>query len=300
MKTKSKVGLALGGGGARGLAHVGVLKVLEEEQIPIDIIAGTSMGSIIGAMYAQHPNVNALIHRLETFFSSQDYDSLGLKYIVPKKEQNPSFLSHLVKDVTQRIVINMAHSRTGVIKTERLAEAVALLIDDGDIEDTKIPFGCAATDLNGGQTVLFQKGNIREAVTISSSIPGFISPHKWNGRYLTDGGVTAPVPIDEAREMGADIVIGVSVDANMLKDLEDPNILDIISRADQVRGKYLTRLQLSAADIQLHPHIEDVHWSELLRYREFIDSGMQETREKLSRIRNILRKKNSIFRKLFY
>ncbi|MDO9547481.1 MAG: patatin-like phospholipase family protein [Candidatus Marinimicrobia bacterium] len=296
---KSKVGIALGGGGARGLAHVGVLKALEEERIPIYIIAGTSMGSIIGAMYAQYPDVNALIHKLETFFSSQDYESLGLKYIIPKNDQNPSFLNQLVKDVTQRIVINIAHSRTGIIKTERLAEAVALLIDDGDIEDTQIPFGCAATDLNSGQTILFQRGNIREAVTISSSIPGFIPPHKWDGRYLTDGGVTAPVPIDEAREMGADVVIGVSVDANNIQALDDPHILDIISRADQVRGKYLSRYQLSTADVQLHPHIEDAHWSELLRYREFIDSGERETREKLPQIRNILRKKNSIFRKLF-
>ncbi|MBN2602021.1 MAG: patatin-like phospholipase family protein, partial [Candidatus Marinimicrobia bacterium] len=215
------------------------------------------------------------------------------------KEQNPSFLNHLVKDVTQRIVINMAHSRTGVIKTERLGEAIALLIDDGNIEDTKIPFGCAATDLNSGQTVLFRKGNIREAVTISSSIPGFISPHRWDGQYLTDGGVTAPVPINEARQLGAGIVIGVSVDAKILKEMEDPSILDIISRADQVRGKYLTRLQLSMSEIQLHPHIDDVHWSELLRYREFIDAGEREAREKLPEIRNILRKRSSIFRKLF-
>lgn len=296
---KTKVGIALGGGGARGLAHIGILKVLEEETIPIDIITGTSMGSIIGAMYAQHPDIKLLIQKMEHFFSSQDYDSLGLKYIVPKKEQNPSFLNHLVKDVTQRIVINMAHSRTGVIKTERLAEAIALLIDDGNIEDTTIPFGCAATDLNSGQTVLFRKGNIREAVTISSSIPGFISPHRWDGQYLTDGGVTAPVPINEARQLGAGIVIGVSVDAKILKEMEDPSILDIISRADQVRGKYLTRLQLSMSEIQLHPHIDDVHWSELLRYREFIDAGEREAREKLPEIRNILRKRNSIFRKLF-
>jgi len=299
-RIKSKVGIALGGGGARGLAHVGVLKVLEVEQIPIDIIAGTSMGSIIGAMYAQRPDVNVLINKLETFFSSQDYESLGLKYIVPKNDQNPSFLNQLVKDVTQRIVINIAHSRTGIIKTNRLAEAVALLIDDGNIEDTQIPFGCAATDLNSGQTINFREGNIREAVTISSSIPGFISPHKWNGRYLTDGGVTAPVPIDEARAMGADVVIGVSVDANNIQALDAPHILDIISRVDQVRGKYLTRHQLSMADVQIHPRIEDAHWSELLRYREFIEAGIQETREKLPQIRNILRRKNSIFRKLFF
>lgn len=299
MRGRTKVGLALGSGGARGLAHVGVLKVLEAEQIPIDIITGTSMGAIIGAMYAQHPSVAALIEKLETFFTSQDYESLGLKYIVPKNEQNPSFLNQLVKGVTQRIVINIAHSRTGVIKTERLAEAVALLIDDGEIEDTQIPFACAASDLNSGETVLFRQGSIREAVTISSSIPGFIAPHDRNGRYLTDGGVTAPIPIREARQMGADIVIGVSVDANKMKPLDDPNVLEIISRADQVRGKLLTRYLLSTADVALHPLIEDAHWSELLRYREFIEAGVRETREKLPQIRNIFRKKNSIFRRLF-
>lgn len=298
MRGRAKVGLALGGGGARGLAHVGVLKVLETEQIPIDIITGTSMGAIIGAMYAQHPGVEALIEKLETFFNSQDYESLGLKFIVPKNEQNPSFLNQLVKGVTQRIVINIAHSRTGVIKTERLSEAVALLIDDGDIEDTRIPFACAATDLNSGETVLLREGNIREAVTISSSIPGFIAPHKRDGRYLTDGGVTAPIPIEQTRQMGADIVIGVSVDANQMNPLDEPHVLDIISRADQVRGKLLTRYLLSQADVALHPPIGAVHWSELLRYREFIEAGVQETREKLPQIRNILRKQNSIFRRL--
>ena len=297
---KSKVGIALGGGGARGLAHVGVLKVLEEEQIPINIIAGTSMGSIIGAMYAQHPDVNVLINKLETFFSSQDYESLGLKYIIPKNDQNPSFLNQLVKDVTQRIVINIAHSRTGIIKTSRLAEAVALLIDDGNIEDTQIPFGCAATDLNSGQTINFQEGDIREAVMISSSIPGFISPSVRDGKLLTDGGVTAPVPVVEARRMGSDIVIGVSVDANHIIPLEEPHVLDIISRVGMIRGKNLSRIQLATADIQLHPRIDAAHWSELLRYREFIEAGIQETREKLPQIRNILRRKNSIFRRLFF
>ena len=300
MRKLSKVGVALGGGGARGLTHVGILKVFEEEKIPLDIITGTSMGSIIGAMYAQHPDVKILINKLESFFSSQNYESLGLKHIVPKNDQNPSFLSQLVKDVTQRVVINIAHSRTGIIKTERLREAISLLIDEGKIEDTQIPFGCAATDLNSGRTILFRSGDIREAVTISSSIPGFISPHQKDGQYLTDGGVTAPIPIDEARQMGADIVIGVNVDANHIKALDNPHILDIISRADQVRGKILARYQLSKADVQLHPFIGDVHWSELLRYREFIELGEVEARSKISEIRNILRKRNSIFRKLFY
>ncbi|MCK4641255.1 MAG: patatin-like phospholipase family protein [Candidatus Marinimicrobia bacterium] len=296
---KKKVGLALGGGGARGLAHVGVLKVLEEEQIPIDYIAGTSMGAIVGAMYAQNPSADALIDRLESFFSSRDYDSLGLKYIVPKNDQNPSFLSQLAQVVAKRIVVNIAQSRMGIIKTRRLSEAVSALIDKGNIQDTRIPFACAATDLNSGQPVLFQKGDIQEAVTISSSIPGFISPSEWDGKLLTDGGVTAPVPVVEVRRMGADIVIGVSVDANHIKPLEEPHVLDIISRVDMIRGKYLSEIQLATADIQLHPQIDAAHWSELLRYQEFIEAGIRETREKLPQIRAIIAQRKSFFKNLF-
>jgi len=294
-----KIGLALGGGGARGLAHVGVLKVLEEEQIQVDYIAGTSMGAIIGAMYAQNPSADALIDRLKSFFSSQDYDSLGLKYIVPKNDQNPSFLSQLAQVVAKRIIVNIAQSRIGIIKTDRLTNAISVLIKEGNIEDTQIPFAVATTDLNSGQTVLFEEGDIRETVIISSSIPGFISPHKWDGKLLTDGSVTAPVPVEEARQMGADIVIGVNVALSHLQPMDAPHLLDIISRADQIKGKYLSRVQMSTADVQIHPQIEEAHWSELLRYQEFIEAGIQETREKLPQIRVIIAQKKSFFKNLF-
>jgi len=294
-----KVGLALGGGGARGLAHVGVLKVLSEEQIPIDFIVGTSMGSIIGAMYAQNPDTAVLIDRLESFFSSRDYDSLGLKYIVPKNNSNPSFLNQMVQVVSQRIVLNIAQSRQGVVKTKRLSEAVSKLLDKGNIEDTRIPFGCTATDLNTGQTILFREGDIQKAVTISSSIPGFISPHKWQGMLLTDGGVTAPVPVKEVRQMGADIVIGVSVHANHIEPLDDSHVIEIISRVDLVRIKILSKIQLSGADIRLHPQIDQAHWSELLRYREFIEAGIKEAADKLPQIHAAVTKKESIFSFIF-
>jgi NTE family protein len=297
---KKKIGLALGGGGARGLAHVGVLKVLEEERIPVDLIVGTSMGAIIGAMYAQNPGIKKLTERLESFFTSQDYESLGLKFIVPKNDQNPSFLTQLVQTVANRIVVNIAQSRAGIIKTERLSEAIAKLIDDGKIEDTRIKFACAATDLNSGQTVLFEKGDIRSAVTISSSIPGFIKPHKTDGQLLSDGGITAPVPIIEARQMGADVVIGVSVDPQQIGSLEEPHVLSIISRADMIRGRLLSRILMKSADIQLLPALGDVHWSELLRYKEFITAGEQEARDKISLIRSVVFKKQSFFQRFFH
>jgi len=296
---KTKIGLALGGGGARGLAHLGVLKVLEEDGIPIDSITGTSMGAVVGAMYAQNPDSESIIKRFENFLASQDYDSLGLKYVIPQDEQNPSFLSHLVRIVAKRIVVNFAPTRTGIVKTERLSDAISFLIDDRNFHDTKIPFGAVTTDLNSGETVLFREGNIKKAVTLSSSIPGFISPEPVNGNLFTDGGVSAPVPVYEAREMGADIVIGICVGVNRIKALENPNIIDIISRTDAIKGIYLSKLQLSNADVSLHPDVKDAHWSEFLRYKEFVNAGIVEAQKKLPEIHNAIKKKKNLIRKIF-
>ncbi|RKY55383.1 MAG: hypothetical protein DRP89_03435 [Candidatus Neomarinimicrobiota bacterium] len=296
---KTKIGLALGGGGARGFAHLGVLKVLEEDGISIDFITGTSMGAVVGAMYAQNPDSEAIIKLFEDFLASQDYDSLGLKYIVPQNEENPSFMSHLVRVVAKRIVVNFAQSRTGIIKIKRLSDAISSLIDNGDFHDTKIPFGAVATDLNSGKTVVFKEGNIRKAVMLSSSLPGFIPPEPINGKLLTDGGVTAPVPVDEVREMGADIVIGVCVGINQIKSLKNPHIIDIISRTESIRGFYLSKLQLEKADVSLHPDVKDAHWSEFLKYKEFINAGIVEAQKKLPEIHDAIRKKRKFLKKIF-
>lgn len=296
---KVKIGLALGSGGARGLAHVGVLKVLEQEQIPIDCIAGTSMGAIIGAMYAQHPDTTVLIQCLEEFFTSQDYESLGLKYIVPKNDQMPSFLGHFTQVVAQRIVVNIAQSRTGIIKRDRLQDAIAFLIEDERIENLRIPFAAVASDLHSGETVMFREGSVREAVQISASIPGFLAPHDRDGQLLTDGGVSAPVPTEEVRQLGANFTIGVCVDANEIKALQEPNIIDIITRVNQIKGKYLSRFEIAQADIGLHPLIENAHWSELLRYKEFITAGEVETRRKLPAIKAALKRRQGWLARLF-
>lgn len=296
---KPKIGLALGGGGARGLAHLGVLRVLEEEGIPIHLIAGTSMGAVIGAMYAQNPNASEVTHRLESYLKGNDYESLGLKYIVPQNGSSPSVLTQFMKTIAKRIVINYAASRTGLVKSERLSDAIGVLIDEMDIRDTKIPFVAVATDLNSGETVSFREGSLRSAVRMSSSIPGYISPEEMNGKLITDGGVSAPIPVEIVRELGAEIVIGVSAGVKNIQALDDPHIVEIINRTDVVRGMYLSRLQLALADVGLHPDVKDAHWSEFLRYEDFIAAGVEETRKKMSEIRRALKSKQGFFSRMF-
>jgi len=206
-----RIGLALGGGGARGAAHFGILKVLEEEGIPIDIIAGTSMGAIVGAMYAQNPDAAAVTERYEKFINSVDYGSLGLQDIAPSV-QDSHILQKFARTIAQRIYISSMGSRSGIMKPEFLEKALEELLDRGNIQDTKIPFGAVATDLNSGSTLLMRKGSIRKAVRRSALIPGYLPPEQDGERLITDGAVSEPVPVGSAREMGAEVTIAVSVD----------------------------------------------------------------------------------------
>ncbi len=294
-----RIGLALGGGGARGLAHLGVLKVLEDNGIPVNLIAGTSMGSVIGAMYAQFPHAEKLIDRWLTFLSSSDFNSLGTRFIVHQKEQTTSLLAQFVSVVAKGFVINISPYRQALLKTNRLSDAIAQLVDDEDIQDTLIPFTAVASDLNSGHTVAIHSGRIREAITISSSIPGFIAPHARDGQLLVDGGVTAAVPVEIARDMGADFIIAVDVGINSIPPLKEPNILDIITRVDTIRGINLNEQQVRQADICIHPDVKNAHWSEFYRFEEFIQAGITSANKALPEIREKVRVSDNFFHTIF-
>jgi NTE family protein len=292
-----RVGLALGGGGARGAAHFGVLKVLEEEGVPIDIIAGTSMGAIVGGMYAQNPDAGEIIKKYRSFLESMDYESLGLQNIVPQDEEEPHLLQKFAKTIARRVYISSMGSRSGIMKPDILEDALKTLLDRGTIRDAKIPFGAVATDLNSGNTLLLREGSLRKAVKRSALIPGFLPPEEDGTRLITDGGVSDPIPVRSARDMGADVVIAVSVDPTTMASIEDPNMINIMRRCDLIRGIYMSRIQTEMADVCIWPDMSGAHWSEFLSSEEFIQAGEAETRKKLPDIKKAIRRKRHwIFR----
>ena len=292
-----RVGLALGGGGARGAAHFGVLKVLEEEGVPIDIIAGTSMGAIVGGMYAQNPDAGEIIKKYRSFLESMDYESLGLQNIVPQDEEEPHLLQKFAKTIARRVYISSMGSRSGIMKPDILEDALKTLLDRGSVRDAKIPFGAVATDLNSGNTLLLREGSLRKAVKRSALIPGFLPPEEDGTRLITDGGVSDPIPVRSARDMGADVVIAVSVDPTTMANIEDPNMINIMRRCDLIRGIYMSRIQTEMADVCIWPDMSGAHWSEFLSSEEFIQAGEAETRKKLPDIKKAIRRKRHwIFR----
>ncbi len=182
MNKNPKVGLALGSGAARGLAHIGVLKVLEENKIPIDFIAGTSMGALIGATYAAGLD----IEQIEEIACNTDW-KLTARLFLPTLP------------------------RSGFVEGKRIKDFLKTLIGDSNIDTLKVPFAVVATDLLTGEEIVIHKGSLVEAVRASISIPVIFTPVRHQNRFLVDGGLVNPVPTSVAAEMGADVIIAVNV-----------------------------------------------------------------------------------------
>ena len=295
---KPKIGLALGGGGARGMAHVGVLKVLERNAVPIDLIAGTSIGALVGGAYAQHPDTSRLEARVLDFLDSPAFKESGLDRF-SRNEAAENFFGQVAKYVRERVVINLAHSREALARTSRLAKVVDAILEDTGIEESHIPLVIVATDLVSGEDVMYQQGGIREACLASASIPGFLPPIEHNGSKLVDGAVTAPVPVQAARALGADIVIAVDVSQDLDPAPEIQSIVDIMFRASSVTNNKLKSLMLRNADVVIRPAVGHEHWADFGNTRELIREGEKAARDNLNEIECALREFDPTWKKLF-
>ena len=194
MKRKFKrpqIGLALGAGGPRGLAHIGVLKVLEENGISIDCLAGSSMGSLIGALYA----AGVEIARLEEIALNVDLKQTA-------------------------VMLTPTIPRSGLVEGKRMKEFIKSFVGDANIEDLEIPFAAVATDIKTGEEIVIDNGSVAEAVRASISIPGIFTPARFGDRFLVDGGLSNPVPVSEVRQMGADVIIAVNVIASIERNAQ--------------------------------------------------------------------------------
>jgi len=247
---KGKIGLALGGGAARGLAHIGVLEVLEKEGIPIDMIAGTSAGAAIGALYAQGKH------------ASQIKDlalNMGWKQLVS--------------------LVDLALPRSGFIEGMRIKNLLKSIIGDIEFSDLRIPLACVTTDIRSGEEVVISQGSVLEGVRASISIPVIFTAVKWQDRYLVDGGLINPVPVSTVREMGADFIIAV----NVIPDIGDrtqrpqefkaPGIFHVMLQSIYIATYSLVRSSLEGADIVIEPQVTHIGYGDFHRVRDCISQG---------------------------
>ena len=259
---RPKIGLVLGGGGARGLAHIGVLKVLHREGVPIDLVVGTSVGALIGALYCS----GLPVEQIQKMGEEIGWDRLTnissaalVKLLVAQ-----SLLSN--KNLEQYLLKHIGHKQFSHMTT---------------------PFICIATDIQTGERIIFREGSVIQAVRASSTVPGLFKPVEYRHRFLVDGGLVDNIPTDIARLVGMDIVIAVSVEGSFT-GYDTANVLQILNQALYIQGNVLSEKLLQQADFVIRPHVKDMSAIELWRSKECIEAGIAETRKGIFELKKLI------------
>lgn len=250
------VSLALGGGFARGFAHLGVLHVLEQQRIPIAAIAGSSIGSIIGAAYSSGVPLARIIS--------------------------------VCRSVRFRDFARWRVSRLGLASNQRLGDLILRVLRTHTFEDLFVPFAAVATDLGTGDPVVFTRGGLADAIRASCAFPGLFEPVEIGTRCLVDGGLAAPVPTRAAKTLSQGCVVGVSVGVHDGRTGYPSNIFQVVSRAVSAAQKNQSELWERDADLVLRPDVQFMAWDDFSRADEAIEAGAAATRCAVPRIRELL------------
>jgi NTE family protein len=253
-KTPPKIGLALGGGAARGFAHVGVIQVLEEAGIPPVLVTGTSAGSLVAALYASGKN--------------------GAQLQKVAESMDESTITDWTLPLFGR----------GVLRGEALAKYVNAQVGQKLIETMPLPLGIVATDLNSGNDMLFQRGDTGTAVRASSAVPAVFTPVKINGRDYVDGGLSSPVPVRAARKMGAELVIAVDI-SSPPEGSSANGTIEILLQTFSIMGKSINGFELKDADVVVRPVLTGVSSSDFSSRKRSIEAGRQAMLQALPQLR---------------
>lgn len=251
----AKIAIVLGAGASKGFAHIGVLKVLEANKVPIDMIVGTSAGSFVGSLYAYGYNAFQL---QEISFAIERGDIVD--FGIPDK---------------------------GFIKGDALEEFTNTKVKNAPIENLKMPFYAVATDIQSGEEIIFSSGNTGTAVRASSAIPGVFMPVQIGKRLYADGGIVSPVAVEAARRLGADIVIAVDISADIDNTLPEGTI-DMILKSVSIMHSKIAATQIKKADVVIKPKVGYIGSSDFTKRHEAVLEGEKAATEALPEIQNII------------
>jgi NTE family protein len=285
-----KVGVALGGGAARAFSHVGVLAGLTRHGIPIDIVTGTSMGAIIGAMFATLPDVETIKTRFATYIDSAEFNGSGFNFFKELDSHTEGVLAEMGRIARRGLFNTLMVTKTALVNEKAAASSYAFLIDDLNVGETRIPFAAVALNLWSGEAVVLNQGRLRDVVAASCAMPGVLNPVELAGLLLVDGGWAETVPISAARQLGADFVIAVEAGDAFMGFKVPRNALDVIARADALARNALNREQIKNANIVLSPQNGDTHWADFSTTALAIERGEEEVDRKIGALQRALKK----------
>ncbi|MGA1868570.1 MAG: patatin-like phospholipase family protein [bacterium] len=290
MFQRLKVGLALGGGAARGLAHIGALKALEESKIPIHYIAGCSMGAIIGGLYALNPNALSIEAQIQKYLADEVFIKTKMEFLQnPGLENGGGFFYRFGKYIKKKVFYSLSLIKMAFISQEIVEENSRYLFGDNRFNDTKIPFCAVASDINKAEEVILTQGPLGKAVSASCAIPGIMPLQNIDGHVLIDGGCLDLVPIEPVRTIGARYVIAVDVSKKTVKEKgRYETSLDIVLRSGEISQSALFHCQLKKADFILRPPVSSIHWGDFSRSDEAIRLGYESVKQEIPRIKKAL------------
>jgi NTE family protein len=262
-----KIGLALGSGAAKGLAHIGVLKVLQKHNVPIDFIAGSSIGAMLGAFYAAHLDINELENIILNF----------------NRKKSLSLIDFTMQG--------------GFLKGKKAELFIAEILNGAHFGSLKIPFAVVATDINSAETVIFKHGNLVKAIRASISVPAFFQPIQYSNHLLADGGLSNPVPVDIVKKMGADITIAVNLDSVYIEKpfKNAPSLSLIPMHSVSILRHTLAKQSIKTADVVIEPpdvyHVGLLGWKYIFdntKAKEIIAIGEKAAEEAMPEVRHAM------------
>ena len=292
--SKPYLGLALGGGGSRGVAHIGALQALHSSGISPDIIAGTSSGSTIGAMYAATLDPFWIENRFRKFMETDLFFKFRSGSLIDGRNEE-TFLEKVTTKVKQHYMVALGLNKSFVAKREVIEKAVNFLVPCNAFSELKIPMEIVAVDIQSGEEIIYHEGDLKESIIQSSSIPGFFEPTLKDEKIIVDGGVASPIPIETLKNK-VSTIMAVDITNSMLKPLKSPNMIEIMRRSDIITSLKLKAKLSSEADILVKPDVAGIHWSDFENFNKLLYSGKSATEKILNRLKNS--NDNSTYKKL--
>ena len=290
--TQPFLGLALGGGGARGAAHIGVLQQLHRAGIKIDAVAGASAGSLIGAMYAYSLDPFWIEEQFRKNMALNPFTNVASKRFLNGRSPG-SVLHKITKKVSDHFQMMMSLNRKSIIKRQLLQDAISFLLPVTTFDDLKIPLKVVSTDLESCEDIIHDRGDLVEALAQSCSIPGFVAPTEQDNRVIVDGGVGMPIPVPVLKE---DCVFTVAVDISQytLEKLGKTNMISITQRAETITSNRLKAKLAQDADFVIQPDTLGIHWSDFGQFDTLLDKGKLAVSGSIQQLKTIINKKQTV------
>ncbi len=287
-----RIALVLGAGGARGMAHMGVIEYLTERGLKIDFISGSSIGSVIGALYCLNPDIDSILECFGELVNNDEYRKKWDNFVPHKKEDREAkkrgFFDELRGFINKHYIQFAVVTKKSLAGEEELTKPLEELFGDKTCDDLQIPFAACTVDLKSGRELYLDEGKVADIVYCSSAIPGIFPPREKDGMILADGSVSDHVPIEGIMARDDYFIIAVNLGPAQLVERGLDRGVDILLRADELARIKLNKMILEKADVVISPDVVDYHWAEFVRYKEIIEKGRQAAERVFPRIEEYL------------